>query len=305
MKNHLTWILLLAIALFSGALYYFFVYKAYPKYAWYTTLRPAGKQPFDLDIFYEILKSNQTGVGITTNKSSGLHHLELKKKHQAYIFIQGGNGQPNYRDADVDSLISFLEEGGVAFFGCHSLGEKLSARLLREEASELILLSAISSKPEIPALRSPLGLYGAKPTQQVWFTNPGPAGDVPIRYHYFEMNGEWFYLKNGCKILGTIGNEVNYLEIPVGKGKIFWHSMPEVFGNVYLKNKPFFHYADRITSAFQLKQTASQVSQKDSWWNWTTSKLGQSGKTILVDEAAKIPFTEDTSGATKSPLKYL
>jgi hypothetical protein len=305
MKNHLTWILLLAIALTSGALYYFYAYKAYPKYAWYKTLRPKGKQPFDLDLFYEILKTNQFGVDITTNKGTGLRHLNLRKKHQTYIFFQGDDGKPFYKEEDVDTLIRFVEEGGTAFFACTSLGEKLSTRLLKDEAKEVILLAAVPSRGEITSTKRPLVLFGEKPGPPIWFSTPGPEGDAPLRYLYFDMNGEWYYLKNGCRILGTIDGKVNFLEIPVGKGRILWHSMPEVFGNVYLKDKAFFGYTDKIASAFRLRKIAAEVPEQGGWLDRFSNSVGNGTKTILVDEAAKIPFMGNESGATKSPLRYL
>lgn len=311
MKNRSIWVLLILLAGFVGYLLYQFIYDSYPKHNWELTLRPKGGEPYDLDIFYEMLE-NMKGVSTKINKGKPLRSIEMEREYQAYCFIS--QAQPQYTQKDINRLMDFLQAGGKALFICPSLGDKLSTALLKPEAKELILLEVVNSEPYETVERTlRLGFFKDSPQKtDPTFYLKGPDTLNALYFQYFRMNPEWFYLNQPVKQLGYIGNKINFLEIPVGKGSILWHSNLPAFANFHLLRPEMQVYADRVVSQLKLTKSITTTAAKEStsWMGEGLASIFDSedepdGKKVLIDEASKLPIWSEEDLEKNSPLRYI
>jgi len=310
MRKQQAWVILAFLIALGGFLYYIFFFTPYPKYNWSETLRPQGKQPYDLDVFYDMLE-NIPGVEAEVNKGKPLRSIEFQKQYQAYLFINGGN--PHYSEKDVENLTQFVRKGGRALFICPRLGENLSNALLKKEAETIIVLEAVNKGDSNAVSRkAPMGFYQFPLKSVPHYFFKGPDTLFPLTYPYFLMNAEWFYLKEEVKKIGFIGKDANFLEIPLGKGKILWHCNPLAFTNFHLLRPEMQEYAEVVMAQLNLSKadnSAKQKAESDTWFSldWFSDKSNSKsgGNKILVDEASKFPIWSKDGKENTSPLVFI
>jgi hypothetical protein len=305
MRKQQIWVIIGVFAVLGGLYYYLFKYNEYPKYDWSMRYRPQGKEPYDLALFYKLLKK-MDGVDVVVNQGKTVRKLELTQRH-AYMFI--GPGTPNYTEEDAKVLYQFLKNGGRALFICKGLSKVLSNELLRKEAAEHIYLAAeFSHLPPPPSKKIPLYLNGQKPRVQPEYFWKGPDTlDSPIHDHFI-LNPEWSYLKEPMHQLGFIGSETNFIEIPVGKGRLYWNCSPLAFTNYHLLRPEMLDYANAVVSNLDLKTSSVAGPKKEESFlskllDLKTARAGE--KILVIDEVSKLGLPEDGDSGQSSPLHYI
>lgn len=305
MKQKQIWIVLALLLVTGAVLYYYFFYKPYPKYNWTHTLNASGKQPYDLDIFYKHLL-NLPGTEAEVNKGKPLNKVPLKSDYQAYLFIHGS--QPNFTTEDVDNLMDFLNSGGKALFITPELGQNLSRKLFRDGIDDLILLRAEVRAPDdsLGTRKIPVGFFNQKNNPKAsYFHKWADTVDILV-YHHFVMNGEWSYLKDPVRQIGYINNQINFLELKVGKGTLLWHCNPLIFSNYHLLRPEMQEYSDAVLAHLKLKSNPLQAKKEQGLFSSLFSdKEKNSTGMLLIDEASKLPYWSEDEDENPSPLRYI
>ena len=305
MKQKQIWIILVFILGLGAVLYYNFFYKPYPKYDWTFSLNASGKQPYDLDIFYKHLQK-LPGIEAEVNKGKPLNKVPLKTDYKAYLFIHGS--EPNFTTDDVDHLMEYLNNGGKALFITPALGQNLSRKLFRDGIDDLILLRAEMRAPDDSMITRtvPVGFFNRnKNPKATYFIKSADTIEL-LQYHQFVMNGEWYYLKNPVRQIGFIDNQINFLELKVGKGTLLWHCNPLLFTNFHLLRPEIQQYSDEVLAHLAL-QTNPNFEKKDD--GFLSSLFSEKEKTktgmLLIDEASKLPYWSEDGDQKPSPLRFI
>lgn len=305
MKQKQIWIVLALFLGMGAVLYYYFFYRPYPKYNWTQTLNSSGKEPYDLDIFYKHLQ-NLPGLEAEINKGKPLNKVPLKTDYQAYLFIHGS--EPNFTPDDVDHLIDFLNNGGKALFITPELGQNLSRKLFRDGIDDLILLRAEIAAPNdsIGTRKVPVGFFNQNKNPKATYFHPLADTIDRLQYHHFVMNGEWYYLKNPVRQIGYIDNQINFLELKVGKGTLLWNCNPILFTNFHLLRPEIQEYSDGVLAQLALKSDSRKAEKKDGLLSSLFSdKEKSSTGMLLIDEASKLPYWSEDEENKPSPLRYI
>ena len=305
MKQKRIWIVLSLLLGMGSVLYYFFFYRPYPKYDWDYTLHASGKEPYDLDVFYKHLE-NLPGMGAEINKGKPLHKVPLKTDYQAYVFIDGK--EPHFTTEDTEHLMDFLNSGGKALFITPELGQNLSRKLFRDGIDDLILLRAELRSPadSVGTRVVPIGFFHPNKNLKATYFEKSADTVIRLRYHHFVMNGEWFYLKNPVRQIGFIDNQINFLELKVGKGTLLWHCNPLLFSNLHLIRPEIQVYTDEVLGHMALKTNLPQAKKEESLLTsvFSDKEKNSSGR-LLIDEASKLPYWSEKDEQTPSPLRYI
>jgi len=305
MKQKQIWIILAFILGLGAVLYYYSFYRPYPKYNWTQTLNASGKEPYDLDIFYKHLQ-NLPGIEVEINKGKPLNKVPLKADYQNYLFIHGS--EPKFTTDDVDSLIDYLNNGGKALFITPELGQNLSQKLFRDGIDDLILLRAELKAPDdsIDTRKVPVGFFNqTKNPKARYFVKSADSIEL-LQYHHFVMNGEWYYLKNPVRQIGFIDDQINFLELKVGKGTLLWHCNPLLFTNFHLLRPEIQEYTDEVLAHLALN-SSSQKPKKDNGLlsSLFSDKEKNSTGMLLIDEASKLPYRSEVGDNEPSPLRFI
>jgi hypothetical protein len=305
MKQKQIWIVMALLLGMGSVLYYFFFYRPYPKYDWTLTMNPSLKEPFDLGVFYNHLR-NLPGITAEINKGKPLNKVPLKTDYQAYVFIH--NRAPQFTPEDVDHLMDYLNNGGKALFISLELGDNLSRKLFREGIDDLILLRAEYQTPDdsLATRKVPVGIFNETKNPKATYFIQSADTVCRLKYPNFVMNGEWYYLKNPVRQIGFIGNQINFLELKVGKGTLLWNCNPFLFTNFHLLRPEIQEYADGVLSHLALKRS-QQKPKKDG--DLLSSIFSEKEKNragmLLIDEASKLPYWSEDGDQKPSPLRYI
>lgn len=115
--------------------------------------------------------------------------------------------------------------------------------------------------------------------------NPAIYNDMD-KYSYFYFNSQnWFskYDTTSAKVLGINDNGyANFIMLFYGKGRIYLHCEPRVFGNYFLLQKNNYHYLENVF-AF-MPETPEHVFWDDYYNNHNYAKdgKGRSGLSFLL-----------------------
>lgn len=305
MRQKQIWIVLALLLGMGAVLYYYFFYRPYPKFDWAHTLNASGKQPYDLGIFYDHLRK-LPGIDADVNKGKPLNKVPLIADYQAYIFIHGG--EPFFTPEDVEHLMNYLNKGGKALFITPELGQNLSRKLFRDGIDDLILLRAESRAPDdsLGTRKVPVGFFNQNNNPKATYFLKTADTIYPLQYRYFLMNGEWYYLKNPVRQIGFIDNQINFLELKVGKGTLLWHCNPLLFTNFHLLRPEIQEYTDAVLAHLALKTHPRPEKKADGFLSSIFSDKDKNGNgMLLIDEASKMPFWSEDENQKPSPLRYI
>lgn len=283
MKRVQTGIAVGVFLLLAGLFYFFFYANRFPKYDWNPALTPARNEPYGTELFTDYLTQNSRKIPVKKPDSYSIPFLNLSQSASAFVYVS--HYVPYFQSRDRKELMQFLKEGGRMVLFCPSLGN-LSDEVLKEEARELILLQ--SENRSFSGQKGPVAFSLASEPHAFWYSHPSPFPDSLsfFQYQYFQMNPEWRYLREGPIIRGYAGSEPNFLEIPVGKGKILWHCQPQILGNFFMKKKTVRQYLDRV---FSLAYEGKKPDEK----------------TLYLVYAFSQSHAEESVTAGNSPLRYI
>lgn len=201
---------------------------------WNPSYRAADKIPLGSYILYEELAD---AFSVQPIDLPPYEFLAESNEQGTYLLI---NNQLPFDDAELKSLLSWVESGNTAFLAAEYLGDNLLDTLgLKMEIA--VPQSGISSKPVFT------------------LTSPMVTQDQTFVY-----DRETFYLSfSGLdslqhQILGSVHAlsetplkeepRPNFIKVPFGSGKVFLHAAPQIFSNFFILHKDNHSYTEATLS---------------------------------------------------------
>jgi hypothetical protein len=202
---------------------------------WKRSYMKKDKIPYGTCALYELLpflfpssKVTDAEVPLYNTLSQG------KYQHTNYIII---NDQFDPDALDIRELLDFVKKGNTAFISANYSSEELQDTLkfkttvffdeeqsYGKDSASSKLMYGLEEQAKInlynPLLKDAKG-YGCKVMENTCFSSFDTAA---------------------VTVLGNVGNEVNFIKMPFGKGNFFIHTTPEVFIN--------YNFLDEKRSAY-------------------------------------------------------
>lgn len=274
-------IILLAVAGVFTGLYYLFIYPYKLDYKWVESLDVEDENPYGTYYFYEILKSSQGYDNFFEIDESLTGQLDSTETNGVYMVI----GQyVNHDSVEQDRLRKFVERGNTAFFSLGSFHNKLAS------VPEFYDSTAICTD-EIDSSRVTVTFDDGR-VQPVPFLHRYAHDTTSYRWWYFDScynsalaNDSLIFRPNTLSgevvVLNRLNGEYpNLVKFKYGRGEVYLHANPVMFGNIFIITEDGYRYANKCLEPF-------------------------AGKNIYWDEAGKIPYYSAPAFTHQSVLKYI
>lgn len=291
MKNRKTWFIiggsLLLVLIFSLV----FQNAVSSRYSWEENYKRSGKQPYNVSIVHDLLKSYFPGQNFDDQKT------RPRKWLSQWLGVSGGNyiflGEyPYYNQADVDSLVSFVSAGGRALI----IGKSFPAELDTFVAGCGSFMPGGWVASAVMDSAVCLQLAGeVVPDAFVDTVFYRPKGKTNI-YQWSSIDS-LLASADSCKVepLGSFrsgGTEsANFLRLQLGEGELLVHTTPLAFTDVHMLGERALVYASGVFSYLQ---------PGDIFWDVASQKRPPPPNS--PEEAEE---ENGGRGFEESPLKYL
>ncbi|MBI1305855.1 MAG: hypothetical protein GC181_04480 [Bacteroidetes bacterium] len=238
-KNSYIWVIL-AVFVIGGALFWLARQPGNREYSWFPTFEyRGGKQPYDVDLFVDLIASE---IPKDNFKVLGSEFSEKNKAGRDGLYLCV-NRSYNPGSESVKSLLDYAEKGNTVFIAAedfndtfltaiddrlgilYCMGDITNSTLLHFDSFTVSTLNG--KEKHAPSL----GLYPRN-----W--NPFPVFNTDACIDSFETRCTGY----------TDNHQVNLLEIEIGKGTIYLHSMPVIFTNFNMVDSSAFRYVKEIFS---------------------------------------------------------
>ncbi len=141
-RSSLLWILVI-LAMLAVVLY--FMFKKQENFNWSQTLRPEGNEPYDLDVFYTLLKENKRGADFTElTKTFDVEFEDLDAGKTYTLFAVDYHFYPDTNE--LRALESFVKNGNTLFISANSISPLLPVALAFGTDSVLQLYHHITTE---------------------------------------------------------------------------------------------------------------------------------------------------------------
>lgn len=208
---------------------------------WLPSYSKTDKIPLGTYVFYHTLKEKSGNLEAIDKVP--YEFLQDSVAPGTYFFV---NSFLMFDKSEFNELLAFAAKGNDVFLSAHNFSPYVLDTLHLEEQSA-VRMKSLSTQP----------LYD--------FVNPALKSDSA--YHYAHEQ-ELIYLNKidtlNQTVLGVVDSyknsaeikspKVNFIDAPVGKGHIFVHTSPEVFGNYFMLLKDNHKYLEKLLSYINLKQ---------------------------------------------------
>lgn len=225
------------------------------KHNWGHTLAKAEREPYDLLVFYKTLKhtfgSKYKESGIAD--SAGAVTKELTKIDPEGVYFFAGNSA-YFSDKDSRAIAHFVSDGGTAFLLTEKIPDNFFTQIEGNVYLDIatIFLDSMSTSFSHPSLdKKPYSF-------NQWIRNKKVSGE----WHFItekqrDINGETDgTASRGWKKYAIYSEYItlskvekvgpDFIKIPHGKGNIFLHVNPILFGNFYMKTPLGRDYAAAV-----------------------------------------------------------
>jgi hypothetical protein len=229
---------------------------------WTVSYSPGSREPYGTWVIKKLLDSHVADHSLTISNQP---LTEALPDSGSYLFI--GSGMSLTRD-DTDSLEGFIRRGNTALLVTDNLPQRILCRMLGECGSDIMLDSEPSQRislsldpTDFPTARSYAVTYFEENELETWW------------WSYFDSVGF------GWRVIGwQSGTFPNFVEVPLGEGRVYIHTTPLVFTNIALLEKQMLEYDQRVLS---------YLSTGDIYWD-----KARRGRLSDLDE---LTFFEDES----------
>lgn len=289
-KNRKTWFIiggcLLLVLIFSLV----FQNAASSRYSWEENYKRSGKQPYNVSIVHDLLKSYFPGQEFSDMKKRPRKWLDewSGESGSNYIFV---GEHPYYSEKDAESLVSFVSAGGRALIIAKSLPIELDTLALgcgSTFVSSLIPSTTLDSsvcmqlaEPVVPDLGVDTVFYRPKGKTNFYGWSHIDS--------FKSLSGLCTVKPLGSFLSGGVPY-VNFWRLELGEGELLVHTTPLVFTDVYMLREKSLRYASGVFSYLQ---------PGDIFWD-VASQTPQPPPNEQEEEEE-----EDRQGFEESPLKYL
>lgn len=192
---------------------------------------PEEKNPFDTYIIHNLIKNSADSGEFIISQKSFKNFSWHDEDPLNYIFI---GDQAYFTDADVDSLLHFVERGNNVFLSQEFINTRLYDEALGLESSNIYLEDHLSN--EYVCCIGKEDCYSFKFSSVLSDT----------------LKNDWYYFyglpyNDTIEYLGRFdGKEVNFYRTKYGQGHFYFHSTPLLFTNYYMSDSINWEYANKI-----------------------------------------------------------
>jgi hypothetical protein len=213
---------------------------------WRENFRENSRDPFGLYILYNESPELFSDGYVTLLENNILDHLNnLYYEDEAefhYVCIK--DNADKITQQGVDKLLSYVEDGGTAFFSLNDFSVELRQTLgFQTKSLEPIITSWQNTEATVSYLK---GLKGELKFTNKDFDDTSYAYDRNLRRHYFSNFDNY-----NTVVLGTQKiedkDEPIFLKVYYGQGIVYLHTQPSVFTNYNLL-KDNYEYAEKALS---------------------------------------------------------
>lgn len=244
-----------------------FLYHPAKTYFWGETLSPSSKQPYDISVITGLLDGYFPGKELRVVHSGIDEALrDTTGGHKTYLFI--GNS-PFYSDSVCNHLLDFVRRGNDVFFAAHSLPDEITETVFRKKTTHFETDSTWYVNYEGDTIYKKTSsyhfndsIYATLQTEHVRMNLTSPAfatdtgydfacklQDKVIDYAWQYFHPAFLRTASDYLQLGTIQKfSCNYIEVPFGNGRFYFHSDPVAFTNFFLISEDKLAYASKVFS---------------------------------------------------------
>lgn len=208
---------------------------------WRETYSIKDKIPFGTYIFYQYLKDNSAEINLINN--SPYEFAKDSNKKGTYILI---DRELFIGETATKALLDWVDQGNTLFLSAE-YADFFDLDTLKTEYQIKFTKENITNYPTYnfanPNLKQSKNYSFISSSDLTYFSKIDTLEQTVLGWTSFRLGGE-----NSKK------SEINFLEIPFGKGKIFMHSSPKVFTNIFLLGDENYNYAEKILGYFNLDE---------------------------------------------------
>ena len=222
----------------------FFIYNSSPKakYHWREDYKEAGKNPYGTFVLHDLLKASRLKGTFFDIKQNIAYDLKSNPKGNAnYIFI----GEAMYLDTfDVNTLLSFVEEGNAAFISSKTIPYDLMYYLYNYNC-QYYWSDYNSYGDTIAQLR----LYNDNLNDNTCYPIRFKWKNKTLFYNWHFIDSVFLCQPNGFEALGSLQDSLcNFARIAYGEGYFYLHTSPLAFTNFHMIDSAGLEYANGVCS---------------------------------------------------------
>ena len=222
---------------------WFFLSNLGLKHDWNEYQPLMSLEPYGHELFFDLLDdANDQGIKVITTPL--IDTLPILGEKRNYVYF---NNRCFIDSANSAHLIDFVEEGNNAIFFTPTVPYRI-AQHLGLNYTYITYNYDDSLGVEMNFIDSSLYKPGGYHFDKLWADTA-----VQANWTYFEMEtfDDSMMVYDYARPHGDIDGAINFASFPVGKGYIYFHLNPRVFGNVHLATEEGFEYTNKVLSHFE------------------------------------------------------
>jgi hypothetical protein len=260
-------------------------------YRWAQDFEVEGKNPYDMKVLYNLLETRFDVESLDDRIDKELSRDSMEAKSTTYLYI-GKN--PKYTEDEAWHLREYVRAGGEAFIITEDLQDSLAEVLLYAE--------------DCSSMGGWTGKNPAVSKDKVYASFSHPS--INDHYYQFEYVYEhypkqfyWNFIPMGAFCdnerrehpIASLGSFVdkeeksynNFVRLEVGKGRVYIHTNPIMFTNMFMVDSAGFEYANYVFS---------HINNKTLYWD---------RESLLSPKASKSKRADKPALPAQSPLEYI
>lgn len=207
---------------------------------WTPTYSVKDKIPLGTYVFFHSLENK--APNLKKIDQPPFNFLQDSTLHGTYFFVNNALG---FNKAEVNKMLGWVKKGNTLFVSTNYISKLILDTLNLTRGRKLRRKSLVNYP-------------------QYNFSNPSLKADSA---YLFKHNAGLGFFEDIDTLKQTVlgvarlktdstktqKNEINFLEAPFGKGKIFMHSSPQVFSNFFMLSKHNYDYAENLLAYINVK----------------------------------------------------
>jgi len=228
---------ILFITLFIGVLTYFEATEPEP-INWFPSYSKFDKIPFGTFVSYDIInKAFEENTIKDINQPPYEFLSDTMDIEGTYVFI---NGTVNFGEAELDKLLSWVDQGNSLFISAKSIDQPL-LDTLQLETNALVNINNISTKPIVELtnknLKSKQAFLLDRDITNRYFSSIDTINTTALGI--MQLYNDTLKVKKP---------KINYIQQKFGEGNIILHTFPEAFTNYFILKDNNYLYTQNMLS---------------------------------------------------------
>lgn len=214
---------------------------------WSLSYSKKDKIPYGTKALYDAITDIYSSIIISTEKAPLYNILKNNSLKNTNYLLINESFEPD--DLDTKELLKFVTNGNTAFISANYFSGKFADTLK-------ISTDAFYNYDDGFSIDSSAINNFTKKSDSIQFNFSSPSLHSEKFYQYSKQITNTYFTSfdtTVSKILGITGDdEINFIEMKFGKGKIYIHSTPEVFTNYFFTDEPNSEYVYKCLSYLAL-----------------------------------------------------